>query len=187
MPAPADPPTLADVPLAPPFFLRQLRPGGAWGDPATPFDDRLGAAVRAVFLNDELPYSLWRVETPDDYRRAALALYAGRERPAGNLDLLPISPGELADAGGACPRTDGVTLCDLANRALHHDWAATPDQVRGLCEWLMRGGRARVRLRERPLLVWHAESVAEGCRIGGTAGPCRAPACLALTTAPPGV
>ena len=52
---------LADLPVAPPFFLRKLLNAEAWGDPATPPDVRVAETLPRVFMVTDPAQSLFLV------------------------------------------------------------------------------------------------------------------------------
>jgi hypothetical protein len=142
----ADPPTLANnVRLDPPFFLRKLRRQAHWGHAEMDRAQRRKEAVREVFLRDEKPYSLYRVETDEDFHWTVMGLNGGRPSLTIDSDFIAILPEEFAALAITPEASVGETLCRYAN-ALHHDFHAEEQQLHDLCDRLMQQDRPVIHL-----------------------------------------
>jgi hypothetical protein len=131
---------LLHVPL--PAFVRKLGRKRHWGSPDQPEAERIAEILGNVFLNDQLPYSLYRVSSDTDLHRVALALNAGRK--AGSLtedsSFVAFGAEELETVNVRAQPTVGDTPCRYANH-LHHDASASEDQLRQLVTQAIRAGR----------------------------------------------
>jgi hypothetical protein len=181
MPSPLES-VLAAVEIEPPFFLRQVRPS-AWGDSATPPDQRVEDALRAVFKVDDPAHSLFLISGVDDLRRVVVALCANRLKPSGSkFCFVALSRAELDTAGVqvVLAPEDG-TPCGIANRLLHFNATATEDQLRNLLAALFAAERERQQLKEKQLEELINRAATEGCRAGTKPPPahCRISDCPA--------
>lgn len=157
--------TLADtVGLPAPIFLRKLRRKADWGSIEIPVEERAVSAVRSIFLNDSMPYSVFRVTTDDEFTRVVLGLNSGRTRLDGDSDFIAVLPRELGSLGIAVEKTPGRTSCRLAN-SLHFDMSPTEDQLRELCHQMLAQGRAVIHLKKNMIRPLVDQARSEGCLV----------------------
>ena len=172
----AAPPTLGQLGLKIPFFLRKLPRKHSWGDSSTPPDQRIDEVVRIVFLRDPKPYSLFQIATDDDLRRVTMGVNSGRDSLKEDVAYIPILPEELIAAGIPVDQSIGDTRCHLANR-LHRDIPAQEAQLRTLCRTIIEANRSVLSLKRNQLVSWETQTKAEGCLAYKHSANCLVPEC----------
>lgn len=170
-----------------PGYVRQLKKQSFVPNPTLDSPEHLNIITELLFLNDAESvgeYSLYRIGSPDELRRAATGLLSGRQssdRFTQTIHFVWITEAELLQIGAPINRTLGTTACTAAN-ALHFDWIADPIRARALSQLLIRAGfqSRAIELRKPVLKGWQALTKAEQCRAMQSDT-----ACLALPCAPP--
>lgn len=137
--------------IAGPAFIRRLPKRSDWGGPGDAIDQRVANAVtEGFFKRDTSPFSLWRVTTDEELRRAALALNSTTQSRSQKVEMVAFRPEELQQVGivaAAEQQKPGNSLCPWANR-LHYDLEATRQQLEALCRLAMEAGRSAGRCTE---------------------------------------
>jgi hypothetical protein len=175
----ADSPKLVEITgLAGPVYLRKLRRKSDWMLPETPTPEWLSLAVERVFLCDPNPYSLFRVETDEEFHRVIMGLNGGRASRTSDSAFLAISPEEFQAAQLSPFATSGQTLCLFANR-LHFDLDATTVELTALLTQLAGVGRRGSFVTKGMTRPLDDEAQSNGCRIIPGSIECRAPGCPA--------
>jgi len=176
----AEPPTLAGAVGRPgPVFLRKLRRKNDWGDPATPLDERAADLVKTAWKcepHPKSPFSVFLVETDEDFHRVVIGMNGHRPSPTAESDFIAMFPGDLEAVGVRAERCPGVTLCAYAN-ALHHDIPAKDEQLFAICRLLIERDLAPIHLSKgkiRPLVVRATE---EGCLAVPNSSGCKVERC----------
>ena len=186
--APPSIPRIGDVPVPAPFFLRQFRTPGAWGESQTPVDERVEQAISRGFDVTRPKQSLFYVATDDDYRRVVVGMCEGRDNPTKDPFCFAAFTSDELAAVGIVPELvrEDMTGCYMANRRLHYDANTTDEALRQLCRNAFEVARPLVRLL-KPELSALAQTAAGGrcpaCpqnRKRPTLPPCLDAACLAL-------
>ena len=173
----ASPVTLEDtIGLPGPIYLRKLRRKADWGSDATPTELRVADVVRAVFLCDPNPYSLFRVETDEELRRIVIGLNGGRPSLTIDSDFIPLLPVDFIDAGVEPEHSFGDTRCGIAN-ALHYDIPATPEQLTHICHALIEQQRKVVHLSKAMLKPLAEQARSDGCRVVAESQGCTVADC----------
>ena len=172
------PPAAGPVPA--PYFLRQLRTLGEWGDLDTPPDVRVEKVLEVAFkplkvvqedvakLASEPPEaacSLFRVATEADFDRVVVGMCRNREKPQnGPFRFVRFALEELTAAGvDVCRVEEDLTGCYVANRALHYDATASVNGLRKLCLAAFAAGRDAVELRRPEVQAAHERLAKVGC------------------------
>lgn len=171
-------PSLADLRVTPPVQIRMLNSLSDWGAASDALDRRAEHAADNGFLRRHTsPFSLFLVESDDDFRRILMALNGNRHDPRDKLDLVGFAPAELGNAGWTGVPTPGNTRCGLAN-ARHFDWTATRDQLVALCRAVILTGREAVRISKKTMADVVTAATAESCQAApGIIPPCRVVGC----------
>jgi hypothetical protein len=189
----SSPPIPAQTPaVVPPFFLRQLRRGNAWGQEATAPEVRVNEVLKLAFEISDPAQSLFLVTSADDFRRVIVGMRANCDEPTkGPFRFVGFTPAELA-AVGIDPThvTEDLTGCYIANRQLHHDARTDEAALRQLCLNAFAAGRMAVDVRRKELEAMYSTANAEGCPAcpslsRPTPQPCHVAACLALPAPAP--
>lgn len=176
----AVPLTLAgDVKLPTPLFLRKLRRRQDWGSDETPLEERAADLVKVMWKcepHPESPFSVYLVQTDEDFQRVVIGMNGGRSSLTSDSDFIALLPSDLEAVGVSAVRYEGATLCRLTN-ALHHDIPAKDDQLLAMCRRLLQQRRELIHVPKRRIKPLEERAIAEGCLVVRESKGCRADRC----------
>lgn len=157
-------PGLANFDIHKPGYIRKLNNKNHWyPEGSATVQERIEAVVQKLFVNPEHIYSLWFIETAEQFYGVVASLSAGRTPKNQNLDFLWIDAEELASASvELTPISEGQCLYV---RDLHFNARIDPASAEKLCLIMMHKGRQAQRCKKNqhstPILVYQAE---KGCK-----------------------
>lgn len=157
-------PGLANFNIHKPGYIRKLNNQNHWyPEGSATVEERVKAVVQKVFANPEHIYSLWFVETAEQFYGVVAALSAGRTPKNQNLDFLWINAEELASASiELTPISEGQCLFV---RDLHFNAYIDSASAEKLCLIMMQAGREAQRCKKNqhttPILEYQT---GKGCR-----------------------
>lgn len=125
-------------------LVRKLARKRHWGSSDQPAEQRSAEVLSNVFLNDDKPYSLYRVNSESELDRVALALNAGRSSLSEECFFAFFTEAELQAASISLTQSAGQTPCRHANH-LHFDADAVEAQLLSLISQALISGRDLVR------------------------------------------
>ena len=176
----AEPPTLAtDVKLPTPVFLRKLRRRQDWGSDETPIAERAADLVKVMWRcepHPESPFSVYRVDTDEEFQRMVIGMNGGRPSLTADSDFVALLPSDLEAVGVCAEPCEGATLCRLTN-ALHHDIAADDSQLLAICLRLLQQGRQLIHLAKKRIKPLEERAIAEGCLVVRNSTGCKVQRC----------
>ncbi len=163
----AQPPTIAhSIGLCTPIFLRKLRNSGSFGFTSTPQTQRARDWLDSIWRvepHPESPFSLFLVNTDDDFHRVILGIGSKRRSPFSDAYFLPILPCDLDSVGLTPTQIDAAELdCPIAKR-LHYHLESNEDQLLKLCTRLLLQQRPKVTLKEKAITMLGPKATEDGC------------------------
>jgi hypothetical protein len=157
-------PGLEDFGIYKPGYIRKLNNQNHWYPEGYETIEEIAEAIaQKLFTNSEQIYSLWLVETAEQFYGVVAALSAGRTPKNQNLDFLWIDAEELASASvelQPIPEGQCLYVCHL-----HFNARIASASAKKLCLILKQAGRLSQRCKKQPhttpILNYQAE---KGCR-----------------------
>ncbi len=142
-------PGLANFNIHKPGYIRKLNNRNHWNpEDSETVEERAKAVVQRLFANPEHIYSLWFVETAEQFYGVVAALSAGRTPKNQNLDFLWIDAEELASASAELTQiSEGQCLFV---RDLHFNAHIDPQSAEKLCLIMIQAGRDAQRCKRSP-------------------------------------
>lgn len=157
-------PSLANFDIYKPGYIRKLNNQNHWcPEGSETIEERAEAVVQKLFANPKHIYSLWFVETAEQFYGIVAALSAGRTPKNQNLDFLWIDAEELASAS-----VELIQISEgqcLSVRDLHFNAHIDPASAEKLCLIMMQAGREAKRCKKNqhttPILEYQT---GKGCK-----------------------
>ncbi len=150
--------------VSPPVFVRKLVRQSHWGHATDQIDARVRRAAQEVFREDgSAVFSVYNIESDEDFHRVAMGLNANRSSLTEKLVLVGFSLEELQASGILPEFSDGRTRCTGANRR-HFEFSASGQQLQKLCKSVMLVGRDAGRLTAKLLGPIVEKARQDGCR-----------------------
>ena len=175
--------TLTSLGIDGEVFLRKLLRKHSWGSPDADPEERVKSAVDEIFLQDDLPYSLFRVASDEELRRAILGFNSGRTSLRSDVAWLLIRPDEFDDFGITPIKSPGDTKCRFAND-LHFDIIADQTRLESLCRQIMTTNRPILSLRKSHLEPWISQARDESCLSHPDSVECKVVNCPPINNLP---
>jgi len=167
------------LPIGSPVLVRKLARKRHWGSPDLSTDQRIAEILANVFLNDEKPYSLYRVNSEGDLDCVTMALNAGRGSLSEECSFAFFTLEEFQAAKIPLTQTTGNTPCHYANR-LHFDAEAAEPQLLSLINQAITSGRDVVRRSRGQMKLVVDQAIKNQCLAAVPhSSECKAPACAA--------
>ena len=143
----------------PPVFLRRVARARIW---AKALETKQPSDASELLFEEDQSVSLWHVGNDEELRRVAMAINESRDSLRETLDLLPILPAELEEAGIKWISELGLTSCPTAAK-LHYNAGIDDDARSSLLQKLIAQGRRLVRCTGGKLREAVELSTGEGC------------------------
>lgn len=155
---------LTDFGINKPGYIRKLNNRNHWNPKSCPaLKDRVRAVVPKLFSNSEHLYSLWYIETAEQFYGVIASLSAGRTPRNQDIDFLWIAAEELSEASIKLTQVSEGKC--LFVRDLHYNAYVNPDSAEQLCFFLMQADRQAQRCKKnphtKPILEYQTE---KGCK-----------------------
>jgi hypothetical protein len=165
------------LPAGSAVLVRKLARKRHWGSSDQSAEQRTAEVLSSVFLNDDKPYSLYRVSSESELDRIALALNAGRSSLSEECFFTYFTEAELQAAAISLTQTAGQTPCHHANH-LHFDADAAEAQLVSLITNVLASGRDLVRRGKSQMKLVAEQAAKDQCLAAVANSPeCKAHGC----------
>jgi hypothetical protein len=124
----------------------------------------------------ESPFSVYLVQTDEDFQRVVIGMYGGRTSLTSDSDFVALLPSDLEAVGVNAEPCEGETLYRFTN-ALHHDIPAEDDQLLAMCMRLLLQQRQLIHIPKRAIRPLAERAKAEGCLVIPESDGCKVERC----------